>query len=644
MARGKLMKNRYNKVVVPWFSMNEWVAVHQLLYSQSTEDLKSGLARIVSWKARCPTLPVGVECSLGIAQVLSEDPDHGAETSISIAREQQLRLVYSTAVMRFLNLMLGVKKGDDAEGNMFFKAAQRNIPEWIVNLRHDAAHGVSLPDLSLLRTAALFIFKWLNENYWLKEMQLVTDWHVTEAEVQKLFAEERELQNIMETWEALSLYSLAGFHQLRLIPDNELMERITSIHQMLSGGNTGELAISQQIYEAKVAPTLKLLLRQIKRFFKNSHMGNASYMANSLVDGDFFLPSPSLMKILYPSGYDSERPLLKLPQAMANTCEGLLHILWNLGAIPELVSKLISVSCDEKDSESRRNIAALWVQKLLLSCLKVREAQRVVLAAKNRLNLEDSVSHYQKGTKKALLLPFAFCAVENQRSDLKEGYSWDSPVQIPNSLTSLDLVKQCFLTPSKFTSIFLPSFMELTSIPLRSRQLLLDLLDSANNFKLGSEESPDCQIFSVNDLSNVSPPEVQNKSSDSHIECTEPDAKSQWTISQDYLEWHKCPLGVLPWQREQDYIDQEECAGRQQQRTWPKLLMYGEWTKNVTENLELSGNVSNETALRRIKSGRVRKPYVKGTSAQISTPVKVLTKKRYSVSPGQKAIEMLSTL
>lgn len=58
--------------------------------------------------------------------------------------------------------MLEIKKDGETAGTMYNKAAQHNIPEWIVNLRHDAAHGVALPDLSLLRTAAVFIFKWLD--------------------------------------------------------------------------------------------------------------------------------------------------------------------------------------------------------------------------------------------------------------------------------------------------------------------------------------------------------------------------------------------------------------------------------------------------------------------------------------------------
>lgn len=63
----------------------------------------------------------------------------------------------------------------------------------------------------------------LQEHYWEREMHIVTDWHVTEADILSLSANERELANTIETWEALNLYGLAGFNHMRLIPDSDLM-------------------------------------------------------------------------------------------------------------------------------------------------------------------------------------------------------------------------------------------------------------------------------------------------------------------------------------------------------------------------------------------------------------------------------------
>jgi len=44
---------------------------------------------------------------------------------------------------------------------MFKLASQVDVPEWIVNIRHEAAHGISLPSIQILRLAADFIKKWL---------------------------------------------------------------------------------------------------------------------------------------------------------------------------------------------------------------------------------------------------------------------------------------------------------------------------------------------------------------------------------------------------------------------------------------------------------------------------------------------------
>lgn len=114
----------------------------------------------------------------------------------------------------------------------------------------------------------------------------------------------------------------------------------------------------------------------------------------------------------------------------------------------------------------------------------------------------------------------------------------------------------------------------------------------------------------------------------------------------DYLEWHKCPLGTVPWQREQDHQDQKEYDGKQQQRTWPKLLMPGNWI-NVAmgeSEPEPSSCHSEMGNLNRIKDGRVTKRYAKHTPSKILTPMKTLKMQRRSTSPRQKAIQVLASL
>lgn len=177
--------------------------------------------------------------------------------------------------------------------------------------------------------------------------------------------------------------------------------------------------------------------------------------------------------------------LQQLPSALAACCTDFLLTLWDLGAIPALVKRLTALVSNDEESNLRKNVAALWTQKILLSCLKVksilkdamslksicflivslcllqvREARKVRSAVLDRLDCK-AISLYYKETfpeanRKAIMTAVAFAAVENQRTDLKLGYTWKI-LQIPDVLTSLDFIKQAISPlPSKFSCLFLP--------------------------------------------------------------------------------------------------------------------------------------------------------------------------------------------
>ena len=48
-----------------------------------------------------------------------------------------------------------------------------SVPSWVVVLRHSATH-VAMPSLTLLKAAAEFALKWLKENYWEKQIGLIS--------------------------------------------------------------------------------------------------------------------------------------------------------------------------------------------------------------------------------------------------------------------------------------------------------------------------------------------------------------------------------------------------------------------------------------------------------------------------------------
>jgi len=84
-------------------------------------------------------------------QNISEDPLLSSETS--------LQLAYSTALVRFVNnLTSAATKFKDS---MYLTAHKQNIPDWVINLRHDVAHSASLPPLPLLHQAIHLARQWL---------------------------------------------------------------------------------------------------------------------------------------------------------------------------------------------------------------------------------------------------------------------------------------------------------------------------------------------------------------------------------------------------------------------------------------------------------------------------------------------------
>ncbi|KAK3913394.1 Protein LAS1 [Frankliniella fusca] len=625
------MDSTVYKRIVPWFSMDEWKLVYNLVYSECQEDQKCGLDHLIGWKARCRSLPPAVECTFCIFQVLTGDPHHLSEKCLSAATEQQLRLMYSTAVMRFLNLMLEVPNQEDLGGTMYSKAERLGIPEWIVNLRHDAAHGVSLPDLSLLRAASVFIAKWLNEHYWEQESLIVSDWHVTQNEIFTLSAEESELRDIIESWEALSLYNIAGFENMSQIPDNDLKSSVKSIHEMLRKGDRQETEV--KVSRAKVSTALSLILRKLVRFFKSRSgtIDKATLLADIVIGGDFFLPSESLMQILKSDEIEQQDVLLELPLQLTTCCSDLLNTLWTLGAIPALSCKLISVSTNRNETDLRRNVAALWVQKILASCIKVREARKVRLAIRDNLDYKAIAQHYKPSlpgsNRNAILTSLAFAAVENQRPDLKKGYSWKI-LQIPSVFTQVEKARQAVFPPSKFSKFFIACAVELVTppMPIKSRMLLFDLINNHSDEKSVEEQFCDGSILSCKELPNGN----VNTHGDELLPSVtaEDQKKSPWSLSPGHLEWDKCPLGVLPWQREKV----KYCAV-------PEALLLGNWINHSkVEDCSTRGKCDDEVpSIHHVKVGRVTKHYLK-----VNTPKKVL--KSRSASPNQRAIKFVSSL
>lgn len=118
-----------------------------------------------------PKLPVGVDCTLSILQVCLRDREWTSKIDsgeLPMYCENDLSLMYSTTIMRFLNHFSNI--GHTKQTSMFKIASELKIPEWIVKLRHDTAHGYELPSIGVLRIAINILLHWLHVCLFLSQL------------------------------------------------------------------------------------------------------------------------------------------------------------------------------------------------------------------------------------------------------------------------------------------------------------------------------------------------------------------------------------------------------------------------------------------------------------------------------------------
>nr|XP_046251990.1 ribosomal biogenesis protein LAS1L [Scatophagus argus] len=148
--------------VVAWVNKAEWDQVLEYLYSKDSALQRYALQRISAWKGRyASSTPVAVECTADLVrcQVLDRSGQLDGD---------DLVLLYGAALVRFVNLITERQQGKTARP-LRRLAGNLNIPEWVVNLRHDFTHR-KLPTLKWCRKGCKVVLEWLQQEYWSRQL------------------------------------------------------------------------------------------------------------------------------------------------------------------------------------------------------------------------------------------------------------------------------------------------------------------------------------------------------------------------------------------------------------------------------------------------------------------------------------------
>lgn len=337
--------------VVPWYNYKEWLNVYNYVCADSAiaENKAEVLKQLHIWKMRCPSLPSGIEATLGLMQVNYED----MKSSNQLIHRNVLRLAYSTAIIRFVNHMLD---SEHAKGVSLYRAAkQLGVPEWIIDLRHDTAHNNSLPTLELLREATSVALEWLRRNYWDKHNNVLRDYVV--GDYVDSSENDNKIQSLIRFYVTLSicLHSSCKAKNLADIEDDDMRDQfISEINELFEQ--------SVDLSDLK-SVTLKYLLTLTKSQFKKLLEWNNinQIVAKTLVDKNSLFLSYEVVELLGEKEFKQN----KLSRSYLNCFEELLTFLHSSNLILDLVMELIAVTTQTTYTDNVCKLAALWVSQIL---------------------------------------------------------------------------------------------------------------------------------------------------------------------------------------------------------------------------------------------------------------------------------------
>ncbi|ELK07560.1 ribosomal biogenesis protein LAS1L isoform X2 [Pteropus alecto] len=179
------------RIVVAWLSRAEWDQVTVYLFCDDHKLQRYALNRITVWRSRLGNeLPLAVASTADLVRCKLMDATGGLGTD-------ELRLLYGMALVRFVNL-ISERKTKSVRLPLKFLAQEVNIPDWIVELRHELTHK-KMPHINDCRRGCYFVLGWLQKTYWCRQLEnsLRETWELEEDKEETDEDDQEEEKNIV---------------------------------------------------------------------------------------------------------------------------------------------------------------------------------------------------------------------------------------------------------------------------------------------------------------------------------------------------------------------------------------------------------------------------------------------------------------
>lgn len=342
--------------IVPWYDSDEWHRVYEdILDTNSNKEI--ALKLLLIWKARCLSLPSGIESTLSLLQVFSEDTNAPQDA----ANDQLLRLAYSSAIMRFVNHMLD---SEAAKGTSLYQAARRlGVPDWVVDLRHDTAHSNTLPPIALLREACTISLHWLQTNYWDQHKQYIQDYICGQKNAMN--GDTCKIGLLINFCISLGIcaHSKLKIKNLSEIPNMTMRESIVNDAKELLGEHI-DLSNLKTVSIMSIVNILNINGKKLLKVRDPSTVVNESLLG----DDSLFL-SKDLLYFFSASDFKYRK---KLCISYVYCFEVLLTFLHTNDLLLDFIMALIKITQNQEGGHFRARLAALWLSEIF-AALKISQ-------------------------------------------------------------------------------------------------------------------------------------------------------------------------------------------------------------------------------------------------------------------------------
>ncbi|XP_055685791.1 uncharacterized protein LOC129791590 [Lutzomyia longipalpis] len=495
-------------LVGAWKNKLEFKRVYEGIYRRNadTATKRKSLIRMKIWKSRLMTLtPSSILATLSILEVSVKDAEKGIN-------DQDLRAMYSTALVRFLNY---IHSSTRSTKSFYSVAKDLGLASFVVDLRHLCSHGQSMPSLKIFRQTFTYCLKWLKSFYWEPQLHAMQDAKIEDVKRNNKTAFERNLRTLFIAYdgvaegmrrrmETLGQVCLQNTHQEFLhwvfTKDFSQKEKLPDLAEKLLGEIFAAISAEQQV-------------REIAQIFTEA-----------------FLECSCLIKAPAVAEKEDEDGI-----SVTVIHQMLFRKIAEWAFISNCLTALIEIAECETENEVRRKGAAFWSQRLIEGFMAFQELKCVYKKNKDAdssLNLDFSTIN-TPSVDGVILEAYEEMGIIPETSLI-----FSDSLRRPWCLRfSWEFIKKRALRASEVTLKIFESCLQLSDAPLDAKQQenLLGIARKVFSEQEAPEGQTDEKIYTLEDVLGAKTRENADLS------------MGIWHETPKEIDWSSCPLGSLPW-------------------------------------------------------------------------------------------------